>query len=47
MAKEKQADVQTCGRMIDHHLSRFPHKSGTEMMVMTEDNRTVETTGVM
>jgi hypothetical protein len=47
MTKGKQVDLQTCGRMIDCHLSWFSHKSGTEMVVMTEDNRTVEMTGVM
>jgi hypothetical protein len=45
--KGKRADLQTHGRMIDCHLSQSPCKSGTEMVVMTEDNRTVEMMEVM
>jgi hypothetical protein len=45
--ERKRADLQTHGRMIDCHLSWFLHKSRTEMVVMTEDNRTVEMMGVM
>jgi hypothetical protein len=42
--KGKRVDHRIHGRMIDCHLSRFPHKSGTETLVMTEDSRMVEMT---
>jgi hypothetical protein len=47
MMKGKQVDFQTHGRMRDRHLLQFSHKSGTEMMVMTENNKMVEMMGVM
>jgi hypothetical protein len=45
--KGKHVDHQICGRIIDCHLSWFPRKSGTETVVMIEEKRTVEMTGVM
>jgi hypothetical protein len=47
MTKEKQVDHLIHGKMIDRRLSLFPHKSGTEMVVMTEGIGTVGTTGMM
>jgi folate-dependent phosphoribosylglycinamide formyltransferase PurN len=47
LTKGKQVNHQIYGRMINYHLSLFPRKSGTETVVMTEEKRTVETTGVM
>jgi hypothetical protein len=47
ITKGKQVDLQTHGRMIDHHLSQFLCKNRTEMVVMTEDYGMVETTEVM
>jgi hypothetical protein len=47
LTKGKGVDHQICGRMINRRLSQFPCKSGTEMVEMTEERRTVEMTGVM
>jgi hypothetical protein len=45
--KGKQVDHLICGKMIGYHLPLFPCKSGTEMVVMTEEIGMAETTGVM
>jgi hypothetical protein len=45
--KGEQADFQTHGRMIGHHLLQFLHMSGTEMVVMTEERMMVGMTVVV
>jgi hypothetical protein len=45
--KGKQVNHLIHGKMIGHHLSLFPCKSGTETVVMTEGIRMAGTTGVM
>jgi hypothetical protein len=47
MMKGKRVDHLIHGKMIGHHLSLFPHKSGTETVVMTEEIGMAKTTGVM
>jgi hypothetical protein len=47
MTKGKQVDLQTHGKMTGHCLLRFLYKSGTEMVVMTEENRMVGMTVMM
>jgi hypothetical protein len=37
MMKGKQADLQTHGSPIGHHLLQFLHMSKTETVVMTEE----------
>jgi hypothetical protein len=44
--KGKRVDHLIHGKMISCHLSLFPRKSGTEMVVMTEEMGMTETTGV-
>jgi hypothetical protein len=39
--KGKQADSQTHGSPIGHHLLRFLHMSRTKMVVMTEESMMV------
>jgi hypothetical protein len=41
MMKGKQADLQTHGRTIGHHLLQFLHMSETETVVMTEERMMV------
>jgi hypothetical protein len=47
MAKGKQVDLQTHGKMISHHLLRFLHMSRTETVVMIEEIKTVGITVMM
>jgi hypothetical protein len=47
MTKGKRVDHPIYDKMIGHHLSLFPRKSGTETVVMTEEMEMAETTGVM
>jgi hypothetical protein len=46
MMKGKRVNHLIHGKMISHHLPLSPCKSGTEMVVMTEEMEMVETTGV-